>query len=467
MNIEDELNQLKESIPIISESLEHKIYSQYICEKTNKKRRRLVNRFTITLASSMLLIGCIIIGFFSFRGLNTKEIKQLRVKAEGSSLVLDKEYEEFESQYNDFAMLMATEYASYYNENRNTVISPLSIFSSLALAAECSNGNTKEELLEALGINYITLSKNYTKLYQSSTYEVLQKKKITAAEQLSNSIWIDHTFPVKDATLDHLAQDYYCDPFYINFKKSKIASNYISKYIKKQTHNLSDKKFEFSPETTFLLMNCLYLKDTWNFNAKDLELTNELYEFKNYNDTITRKKLLKGNYFSGKVGEGEHFKFFYTQTLHQYKLTFLLPKEGYTPENIFTYDNLNLVKNWEYQELTTASTRCIFPGFYASSDNSLKKLLQEKFNISSIFDPQYCDFSNLTESPAYCRDLNHASIFNVNEKGIEGAAVTIILGDASAPPPIKEYDFIINRDFGFIVQDPRGNIIFSGIIDSI
>ncbi|MDE5715248.1 MAG: hypothetical protein K2I42_03855 [Anaeroplasmataceae bacterium] len=96
-----------------------------------------------------------------------------------------------------------------------------------------------------------------------------------------------------------------------------------------------------------------------------------------------------------------------------------------------------------------------------------KLYAKEIFNISSIFDPQYCDFSNLTESPAYCRDLNHASIFKVNEKGIEGAAVTIILGDASAPPPIKEYDFIINRNFGFIVQDPRGNIIFSGIIDSI
>jgi hypothetical protein len=58
----------------------------------------------------------------------------------------------------------------------------------------------------------------------------------------------------------------------------------------------------------------------------------------------------------------------------------------------------------------------------------------------------------------------------VNRKGIEGAAVTIIPG-AGAPGP-DEYedvyvDFLVNKAFGFILTDPYNTIIFAGVIYSI
>ena len=57
-------------------------------------------------------------------------------------------------------------------------------------------------------------------------------------------------------------------------------------------------------------------------------------------------------------------------------------------------------------------------------------------------------------------------MLDVNKKGIEGAAVTIIMIEkASALMEKKVYhDFTLNKNFGYILTDPNDVVLFTGQI---
>ena len=75
------------------------------------------------------------------------------------------------------------------------------------------------------------------------------------------------------------------------------------------------------------------------------------------------------------------------------------------------------------------------------------------------------DISNL-----FVDQIIHQTKLKVDETGIEGAAVTIVVvGDESVGPVtiMKFHDFLIDRAFGYLVTDSGGNVLFSGVINTI
>ena len=82
-------------------------------------------------------------------------------------------------------------------------VSPVSVFSALALAAECSAGDTQAELLSALGTDYNKLSANYLSLYRS-----VFKESETALATMSNSLWLDSSVQADGKRTDALAEKY-------------------------------------------------------------------------------------------------------------------------------------------------------------------------------------------------------------------------------------------------------------------
>ena len=66
-----------------------------------------------------------------------------------------------------FASKFAYEAYSAYEGEGNFAVSPVSVYMALALAAESSNGNTRAELLNALGVTREALLNDLGKLYAS------------------------------------------------------------------------------------------------------------------------------------------------------------------------------------------------------------------------------------------------------------------------------------------------------------
>ncbi len=394
------------------------------------------------------------------------------------------EYTAFNSKLTDFSSkISALLYKEFGDGNENISFSPVSVYMALALAVECSDGQTREEILEALGMSYedvseftsILYSKRNTSYYYNGA--LTGQKKVCAFEEMHNSVWIDGSISVNKENAAKLAKNFNADIFSVNFKNGE-ADRVIKQYINDKTHGLVDGDVKMDEETVFTLLSTLYLKEIWLELGKELDKTDEKYDFKNTNGNTTSTKLLKTNYISGRAYGGENYKSIFARTNHGYKLHFILPDEGVSAGDVFTEKNISeILSITDYESVDDEArqihyTRVFFPEFEASFDGNIDSVLQDGLGIMEMYSPTNADFSALVNSTGqnlFCQKTVHKTNIKVDARGIEGAAITAMLGaGAAGPPPYEKvyHDFIVDRAFGFILTDPHGTVLFSGVVNT-
>lgn len=387
-------------------------------------------------------------------------------------------YKAFLEATNAFAAKLASAAYADYEENNNLAVSPVSAYMALSLAAECAGGETRAELLNALGVSYGQLYAYYSYLYRSLNVKYTDENgKAIATLKTGNSVWVDDGVAVNTPCIESLADDYYAYSYSADFRNdNKNANKAVRAFVKEQTNGLIDQDFDLSDETVFALINALYLKDIWNSRGDDLPFTADVYPFKNADGSERRLNLLRGLYISGRKIEQEGYSTFFTTTSHGYKLKFIVPNEGYAMNDVFTDENIAYVNSLgdfnAYDEANNRhyNTRCLFPEFEASYSKDLKEIFRKNFGISALFSRNACDFSELTPDAACVDKVQHVTKLSVNKSGIEGAAVTVLNDFASAVPPVWEEvyeDFVVDRAFGFILTDGYGVTLFSGMVNKV
>ena len=260
---------------------------------------------------------------------------------------LASEYLAFKDKINSFANKLSEYFTKgNYKSGQNIVISPLSIELCFGLAIRSADGQTREELLNALDIDYQTFNAYYKllfnemrKVYKTNTGDVMGEQILT------NSIWVDKKVSLLDSGLDALRDDYYCYAYETDFAEhNKEANADLSQFIKESTKGMIDPELSLSPEILFILMNTLFLKDVWNEGGYDLP-TNNAHPFTNSDNTQSSKPLLQGSYLDGRVLSKEDYSAFYTETKNGYTLYFIKPRPGKTANDVFNKENIADVIN--------------------------------------------------------------------------------------------------------------------------
>lgn len=438
----------------------------------------------------LIVLGLITTGCSKIKG----EATLLRepIKLQNNTNYSNDDYNVFLNKLSLFGADFSEKYYNYYEIDNNLAISPISLYMALSLATECANNDTRSEILNVMGITYEEVNK-YTSILLSKLVKESyvntgeDKKKLISKLDLTNSIWIQDDLIVKDECINKLADNYYCYPYKADFyNNNEKANRAIREFICDKTNGLIDKDFDLSKKCLLALINTLYLKDVWDV-YDDLQLTKNKYEFVNNDNSKKNLNLLQGYYVAGQVYNEKKFSHFYTRTNRGYKLKFIVPNDGYCINDIFTKDNLNninTITDYRYKDDVKKEeyyTRCLFPEFKASCDEDLVDLFKDKYNMNKFFDPNECDFTNITDlnftsnrivEGIYCSSIIHKTELEVNKKGIEGAAVTIVAMNESTSCPIEEYkkiykDFVIDKAFGYIITDLNDVMLFSGVVNNV
>ncbi|MDE6293809.1 MAG: hypothetical protein K2L88_04220 [Clostridiales bacterium] len=402
-------------------------------------------------------------------------------RVEYSALITD-EYKAFKNSVETFAADFAAYSYADYKKQDNFTVSPISVYMALSLAAECAAGDTRGEILNALGVTHDQLKTHYSTLYRSLEVEHNYVDQITSMLDLSNSIWVNEGTHVKQPCIDSLSDDYYAYSYSADFEHNNVEANKaVRNFVSRKTKGLIDKDFNLSEETLFALINTVYLKTIWNSRGRDLQFASDSYSFTAKDGSVKNTKLLQGYYYGGRAVEFDTFKTFYTSTYDEYKIKFILPNDGYTVDQVFTAQNISAVNSitnygaYDETENVRYQTRVLFPEYKCKYDENIVKILQDKFGIDLLFKDHIrysnaCDFSTLSDRSCYCKRIQHVTDLTVNKKGIEGAAVTVIEmpGDlAPAPMVTVKEDFIVNKAFGFIITDRYDTTLFSGVVNNI
>ena len=410
-----------------------------------------------------------------------KLVYEPTVKFNSSYKDLNMSLEEIE-ELNNFIKKEYTNYtgdfiSSYINEYKtkddNLIASPLSLIYNLGMLVNVSSNKFKENIL-----NYFNLSKDKFDKYLNEIYNLFLKDLYNSNNQLltksyiSNSIWLEQSYDYNDEILKDLATIYYAYSYKVNNIDNVDKTNQlVNKFIKDQTNNLIDVDPQIEKDTIFSLLSILYLKDLWNSYGIDLSYSDKLFTFKNKDNSEKRINLLVGSYNPGKIYETSTYEMFYTSS-NKYQIKFILPKENYDIESIFNESVIKEVSLFNdyitYDENLDVfyASRILFPAFEVSNTNQIEKLLK---NIG-IYSATIVDTHEFVLNSTILNNIRtiQSSKLKVDKIGIEGASVTITNIDATSPEPYETiYDeLIINRPFGFIIQDNNGLVVFGGIINN-
>ena len=434
----------------------------------------------IILSITLTACGCSSKVYKEFKLTGIKSEKLAEPFAAQKLVVSDYSNEDYKSLISSINSFCA-EFTYAFIGDKNYAVSPASVFMALSLAAECANGNTQTELLNALGVDYSILSSTFTKLYADlnrvyTIKDAMGVERLQGVIRTGNSLWITKNATTKQNCLDTLSQKYHTWVFGTDFySKNEQANADISSFVKQFTNGQIDVNYNFDTETLFVLMNALYLKDTWHKDGDKLSSVGN-YSFVNFDGSKSNKTLYGGYYFGGRAYEEEKFSSFYTTTDKGFKLKFILPNDGYTLKEVFTPENIAKINSiTDYNSVDDENqaihlTRCVFPEFDLDFDGDIISVLENTFGVKDLFSRSNCDFSNLTNEPVYASMVRHNTKLIVDKVGIEGSAVTTIAMAGSAAPPeyVRVYhDFVVDKAFGFVLSTASGVPLFSGMVNKL
>ena len=358
------------------------------------------------------------------------------------------------------------------NADANYTMSPVSIYFALAMLHYSGDDTVKREIEDFTGMTADDFGKTAELCeWLSKTYEDSEGK--TAARlSLSNSVWLDDDKKeyYEQSELDKMAEGLKVIIESAPFQNDNPAANEkVREIIKEKTNGLIDQNFDIPTEIVIGLINTLYFKDTWDSDGEDLRTIQKYY---NADGGVKSGDFVQGRFMTGQIAETECSYYFTETTAHGYKFKFILPKDGYTLADVMSAENVAAVNEkadfgFLDEDGVEHYTRCLFPEFTTDSDTDLLEL----FDKTEAFPHTLSGYESALLSDEADFDLalsgaKHVAKLNVDKKGVEGAAVTIFYSEATSvggPEPDKQYhDFVLNRNFGYLVTDRKDVILFAG-----
>lgn len=146
---------------------------------------------------------------------------------------------------------------------------------------------------------------------------------------------------------------------------------------------------------------------------------------------------------------------------------FILPDEGVSVNELLADEEalsfLAASEDWENK--TKANVFLSLPKFEVSSSLDLEEPLK-RLGVTDCFDETLADFSPLIgETQARVTGATHGACVRVDEKGVEGAAFTLIaMGTTESSKPIG---FTVDRPFIFVITGEDGTPMFIGVVNQI
>ncbi|WP_152658561.1 serpin family protein [Oceanobacillus sp. CFH 90083] len=347
------------------------------------------------------------------------------------------------------------------NENGNLFISPISIWTALNMTYHGADGETKAEMVEALGIENMDsdalLSANHALLTQQT--EDNQELEL----YLANAVWFREDMEI-DSTYQETLETYYLAQI-----EPLTTADAINDWVAEQTNDRIDQMMdEIDPDLVLFLLNAVYFQGNWTHP---------------FNKNLTEEKAF--HFTDGSVIETPTMVL-YEEDLHYWEdddvqavslpyeeeekiqMQIFLPSED-TSFSDFRED-FSLEK---WQEGTDAMEKqtgtVLLPSFTLEYESELNDFFID-LGMEQAFDPDQADFSNLfegTENPgAYISSIFHKTFIDVNEEDTEAAGATSVDVAVTSAPLEETFTMAINRPFLFTITNTEEDIIlFMGSIE--
>ena len=358
---------------------------------------------------------------------------------------------------NAFAFDIFREIIKSEEDNKNLMISPLSISLALAMTYNGADGETKEAMEEVFHLHGLSPD-DINKSYQGLINALLGVDPKVIME-IANSIWYRDSFTVEDNFLNVNKNYYDAEVDGLDFN-NPASKDIINNWVATKTHNKIDKIVNsIEPQDIMFLINAIYFKGAWKYrfeekNTHDSPFFTEDDEYK----TDVKMMKIKGDFNTLSNDLFQAVELPYGQG--NYSMIVLMPHAGANIEELVTemnHDKWNLWMN-SFQERSEFDV--YLPKFKFKYEKELKETLSS-LGMGVAFS-NMANFSKINPTAdLLISSVKHKTFVEVNEEGTEAAAVTSVTISLTSIGPVNE--FRADHPFIFVIKEKYTNaIMFMG-----
>jgi serine protease inhibitor len=346
----------------------------------------------------------------------------------------------------------------------NVVISPFSVFLAILMTLSGARGSTREEINTALSLS----SKDDIKLHESihALYEAFQPALNEKIINIASNVFTDKKIQLKQEYVDVINKYYNTKLEQCDFHSDPSGScQKINHWVEETTNHLIKNLIpqgSITPDTKMILANAIYFKGKWKApfemkNTKKLPFRTP----KGNNDVDMMIKYEKKHLY----GENETAKWVKLDYEGDFEATFVIP----TDTNDLSLDNVQqlLAKQIDLPTSCKKLKRLMIPRFEISFNTELNVAMRN-LGMNAAFTDS-ADFSGITDTTNLAiSTIIHKAFIKVDEVGTEAAAATGVVMMALAMRIEKEYEFVCDRPFLYMIHHvPTKTLIFSGRVLSL
>lgn len=359
----------------------------------------------------------------------------------------------------EFAYKLMTE-ALTKSEQENPVLSPVSAYLALSMAATGARGETKAELESLLGEEHRQLSERCMMILQSRAEIELE---------LANSAWLDRRLRAKEEWLAGI-QEVYRGEVYRAELNSRQTMKAINTWAKEHTQGLV-KDFLPRPlpeDARLALLNALYLEADWR-SSFDGYATRRQTWYREDGEEKQVQTMHKGMVYFEYVSDADMDGVVLPFVGEELAFLAIRPQAGQTARELYGQltpgRTADLLQGREERLMNLS-----LPKFTVSCDQELNELLQD-LGVEKAFDPGLADFSDLgtdeAGQPLYVSLVRQKAVIELNEEGVKAGAVTVVEMRAGSGMPAEEpVEMNLDHPFVYMILDMETQVpLFVGILD--
>ena len=349
----------------------------------------------------------------------------------------------------------------------NVMLSPVSVISALAMAANGARGNTLDQMLSAFAghQDMDSFNRNWGKWTEGLTDTE------EACLQFANAIWVQENEEKLSVEEDFLKQNvffYDADIYKAVFDEDTLKS--LNLWVEEKTGGrVKDILDNMDEEAVMYLVNTVVFDADWMkiyqpFQVRNSTFTNAAGEKKD----VPFMYSTESSYLEDGNAAG-----FIKPYKEGYRFVAILPNQGISPE-----EYLETIDGEHFLDLlsgakTEAIVKTSVPKFEAVYEAELNRILPS-MGIEDAFDWKTADFRGLgtyVNKNIYINRIIHKTFISVGELGTEAVAATVEEAVAEAAEEMEEieiYEVYLKRPFLYAIVENETNIpVFIGVVNEI
>lgn len=401
---------------------------------------KIIYKVILTLATILYMVAC----------------ETRPVDPEENRIPVDKSTEELIKSDNEFGIDLYKKLLAYQEDNSNVILSPTSAALALAMTYNGADSTTKTAMEESLKKEGFTAEEINT-IYKNLMNGLISvDKKVTL--NIANSIWYRDNFYVEQEFINTNQNFYSAEVKALDFG-SPSAIDIINNWVEEKTNDkIKDIIKQISPNTVMFLINAIYFNGIWTYEFDEERTENSDFFLSDGSTVKVPTMYLEENLMYSENEIFSSVELFYGAG--NYSMIILLPNNDKSTGDIVneltkeTWDDWN--NSYNEEEVLVA-----LPKFKFEFEDSLNNPLID-MGMGIAFNPDEADFSKINpDQDIFISMVKQKAYIDVNEKGTEAAAATVVEMELTAIPD-KKY-FIVSRPFMFVIKEKDTNaIIFIG-----